>query len=91
MLEVPWIYGSRLLVVKLLTQETAINKNLFIKKVILLYSVVGRDSKKEAKEDQLWMNKDGCNIQYCSPKAISSHRFTTTPRESSMFPLQPPT
>ncbi len=53
MLEVPWIYGSRLLVVKLLTQETATNKNLFIKKVILLYSVVGRDSKKEAKEDQL--------------------------------------
>ena len=57
MLEVPWIYGSRLLVVKLLTQETAINKNLFIKKVILLYSVVDRDSKKEAKEDQLWMDK----------------------------------
>ncbi len=52
MLEVAWIYGSRLLVVKLLTQETADSKNIFIKKNLdLLYTVVGRDSKKEAKED----------------------------------------
>ena len=80
MLEVPWIDGPRLLVVKLLTLETAVNKNL-------LYSVVGRDSKKE---DQLWMNEDGCNIKPCSPKAISSHRITTTPSEPSMFQLQPP-
>ena len=84
-------YGSSLLVLKLLTPEIAISKNVFIKKTLdLLYSVVGRDSKKEAKEDYLWM-KNGCNIQPCSTKAISSHRFTTTPREPSMFPLQPPT
>ena len=54
MLKVAWIYDSRLLVVKLLTQETAVNKNN------LLYTVVGRD-RKEAKEDQLWMNENGCN------------------------------
>ena len=41
---------------KLLTQETAVNKNNFIKKN-LLYTVVGRVSKKEAKENQLWMNE----------------------------------
>ena len=45
-------YGSSLLVLKLLTPEIAISKNVFIKKTLdLLYSVVGRDSKKEAKED----------------------------------------
>ena len=40
---------------KLLTLETAVNKNIFIKKD-LLYTVVGRD-RKEAKENQLWMNE----------------------------------
>ena len=92
MLEVTWVYGSRLLVVKLLTLETADSENICIKKNLdLLYTVVGRDSKKEAKEDQLWMNENGCHSQYCSPKAIPSHRNITTPREPSMFPLQPPT
>ena len=77
---------------KLLTLEIAVSKNIFIKKTLdLLYSVVGRDSKKEAKEHQLWMNDNGCNSPSYSPKAFPSHHITTTPREPSMFPLQPPT
>ena len=72
---------------KLLTQETAVNKNIFIKKN-LLYTVVGRD-RKEAKENQLWMNGNGCNTQSCSPKAIySSHRITTPAREPPLLSLK---
>jgi hypothetical protein len=65
------------LLVKLLTPETANIKNIFDQKTLLYV---------EAKENQLLVSKDGCDMLSISPRAFSSIPCVLTPSEPPMFP-----
>ena len=77
------------LLVKLLSPETANIKNIFDQKT-LLYTKVGRDRNNvEAKENQPWVSKDGCDMLSISPRAFNSCLCILTSSGHPMFPLQP--
>jgi hypothetical protein len=77
------------LLVKLLTPETANIKNIFNQKTLLYTEVVKHRNNVEAKENQLWVSNDGCNMLSISPRAFNSSLCDLTPSGHLMFPLQP--
>ena len=77
------------LLVKLLTPETANIKNIFDQKTLLYTKVVRDRNNVEAKENQPWVSKDGCDMLSISPRGCDSSLCVLTPSGHPMFPLQP--